>query len=137
MDDKSALLDMIVARLTTVARPARVIIFGSAVTETATADSDIDLLILLDKVDDARLESVRLRRALRGMGMPFDVIVMRTDRFEETKFHAQQTAEKSLKAPLVVRQEESVPAETAITCVSPARRANDEIARRLPEDIRH
>lgn len=85
MDDKSALLDTIVARLTTVARPARVIIFGSAITETATADSDIDLLILLDEVDDARLESVRLRRALRGVGMPFDVIVMRTDRFEETK----------------------------------------------------
>src|SRR5450759_1136170 len=32
-----------------------------------------------------RREGVRLRRALRGVGMPFDVIVMRTDRFEETK----------------------------------------------------
>lgn len=85
MDDKSELLDTIVARLTTVAQPARVIIFGSAVTDTATADSDIDLLILLDEVDDARVEAVRLRRALRGVAMPFDVIVMRTDRFEETK----------------------------------------------------
>jgi hypothetical protein len=36
-------------------------------------------------VDDARLESVRLRRALSGMGAPLDVIVMRADRFEETK----------------------------------------------------
>ncbi|MBU2602436.1 MAG: nucleotidyltransferase domain-containing protein [Actinobacteria bacterium] len=85
MDDKSELLETIVARLTTVAQPARVIIFGSAATEAATADSDIDLLILLDEVDDARLESVRLRRALRGVAMSFDVIVMRTDRFEETK----------------------------------------------------
>ena len=31
------------------------------------------------------IEGVRLRHALRGVGMPFDVIVMRTDRFEETK----------------------------------------------------
>ena len=85
MDAKSELLDTIVARLTTVARPARVIVFGSAATGTATTDSDIDLLILLDEVDDARLESVRLRRALRSVGMPLDVIVMRTDRFEETK----------------------------------------------------
>ena len=81
----SQLLDEIVARLTAVARPARVIVFGSTATGTATADSDIDLLIVLDEVDDARMESVRLRRALSGMSMPLDVIVMRTDRFEETK----------------------------------------------------
>ena len=85
MDAKSELFDTIVAKLTAVARPARVIVFGSTVTDTATADSDIDLLIVLDEVDDARREGVRLRRALRGVGMPFDVIVMRTDRFEETK----------------------------------------------------
>jgi len=85
MDTTSELLGTIVDRLTMVVRPARVIVFGSVATGTATQDSDIDLLILLDEVDDARLESVRLRRALRGVGMPLDVIVMRTDRFEETK----------------------------------------------------
>lgn len=85
MNATSELLDEIVARLTAVARPARVIVFGSTATGTATADSDIDLLIVLDEVDDARLESVRLRRALSGMSMPLDVIVMRSDRFEETK----------------------------------------------------
>jgi len=85
MHVRSELLDTIVARLTAVARPARVIVFGSTVTDTTSADSDIDLLILLDEVDDARLEGVRLRRALRGVAMPFDVIVMRTDCFEETK----------------------------------------------------
>ena len=85
MDVTPLMLDEIVARITAVARPARVIVFGSTVTGTATADSDIDLLIVLDEVDDARLESVRLRRALRGVGAPLDVIVMRTERFEETK----------------------------------------------------
>jgi uncharacterized protein len=85
MDTTSELLDSIVDRLITVTRPARVIVFGSTVTGIATADSDIDLLIVLDEVDDVRLESVRLRRALRGVGVPIDVIVMRTDRFDETK----------------------------------------------------
>jgi len=85
MDVTPVLLDEIVARITAVARPARVIVFGSTVTGAATADSDIDLLIVLDEVDDARRESVRLRRALRGLGAPLDVIVMRTERFEETK----------------------------------------------------
>jgi predicted nucleotidyltransferase len=85
MDAKSELLDEIIARLTSVAHPVRVIVFGSAATDSGTADSDIDLLIVLDEVGDVRLESVRLRRALGGLGMPLDVIVMRTDRFEETK----------------------------------------------------
>ena len=85
MDATSELLDEIVARLIAVSRPVRVIVFGSTATGTATADSDVDLLIVLDEVDDARLESVRLRRALSGMGAPLDVIVMLTERFEETK----------------------------------------------------
>jgi len=85
MDAGSELLGMIVDRLRAAARPSRVILFGSVATGTATPDSDIDLLVLLDQVDDARLESVRLRRALRGVAMPIDVIVMRADRFEETK----------------------------------------------------
>ena len=85
MDAIAGLLDEIVARLTAVARPARIIVFGSSATGAATADSDIDLLVVLHEVDDARVESVRLRRALRGMGVPLDVIVMSVDRFEETK----------------------------------------------------
>jgi len=85
MDASSELLETIVARLTTVARPARVIVFGSTATGAGSTYSDIDLLILLDEVDHARRDSVRLRRALRGVGMPFDVILMRTDRFEGTK----------------------------------------------------
>ena len=47
--------------------------------------NDIDLLVVLDDVDDARVEGVRLRRALRGVGVPLDVIVMSVDRFEETR----------------------------------------------------
>jgi Nucleotidyltransferase domain. len=62
-----------------------VILFGSVATGTATADSDLDLLVVLDDVADARAESIRLRDALGDLGMPIDVIVMSTERFEETK----------------------------------------------------
>lgn len=48
-------------------------------------DLVIDLLILESDVADPRRESVRLRATLRGLGRPLDVIVMSTDRFEETK----------------------------------------------------
>ena len=85
MDTDAQLLEEVIARLTAAARPARVIVFGSMAAGTATADSDLDLLVLFDEVDDERRESVRLRRALRGVGMPVDIIVMLTKRFEETK----------------------------------------------------
>ena len=85
MNTDEQLLKEIVRRLTAAARPARVIVFGSMAAGTATADSDVDLLVLLDEVDDTRRESVRLRGALRGIDSPFDLVVMRTERFEETK----------------------------------------------------
>jgi predicted nucleotidyltransferase len=85
VDIDQQLLEEIVGRLTAAAQPARVIVFGSVATNTAGADSDIDLLVLLDDVKDSRRESVRLRGVLRGIAVPFDVVVMATQRFEETK----------------------------------------------------
>lgn len=75
----------IVRRILGVARPQRVILFGSAATGRMTRDSDIDLLVLEGNPGNPREESVRLRETLRGMGYPFDVIVMSTERFEESK----------------------------------------------------
>ena len=82
---ESQLACEIVDRLTRVARPERIILFGSAATGRMTPDSDIDLLIVQREVTDARRESRRLREALAGLGRPVDVVVMRSDRFEETK----------------------------------------------------
>lgn len=78
-------LATIVGRLTEAATPARIILFGSAATGTATSDSDIDLLVVEDEVDDVRAESVRLRTALGDLGRPLDVLVMPTERFEKTR----------------------------------------------------
>ena len=80
-----ATIDQIVQRVLGVAKPERIIMFGSSATGTMTADSDIDLLILESHPPDSRDESRRIRQALRGLGYPFDVIVMPTERFEESK----------------------------------------------------
>ncbi len=75
-----------IVRRVTGAVPAEcIILFGSAATDEMTRDSDIDLLVLEESVDDPRRESVSVRRALRDMDYPFDVIVMTRARFEETK----------------------------------------------------
>lgn len=49
------------------------------------ADSDIDLLVVPPAAFNTIDERVRLLRALRGLGFPFDVFIIGTERFEETK----------------------------------------------------
>lgn len=85
MADQRQLLDQVVGRLRAASSPARVIVFGSVATSTATAESDLDLLVVIDGITDTRQESVRLREALGDIGIPVDVIVMSAARFEETK----------------------------------------------------
>ena len=75
----------IVRRVLGVAQPERIILFGSAAAGQMNRDSDIDLLVLEPAPQNTRRESVRIGDALRGLGFPFDVIVMATERFEETK----------------------------------------------------
>ena len=82
--DEATVQEM-VRRILAVAQPRRIILFGSAATGRMTPDSDVDLLVLEDSPGNTREESVRLRESLCGMGVPFDVVVMSTDRFEETK----------------------------------------------------
>jgi uncharacterized protein len=79
------LADEIVRRILRVAKPDRVILFGSAAAGQMTRDSDIDLLVVEPAPANRTVESVRIRRALGDLGYPVDVIVISTGRFEETK----------------------------------------------------
>jgi predicted nucleotidyltransferase len=79
------LIDKIVNRVLAEVQAERVILFGSAASELMTRDSDIDILVLETTVGNPREKSARLNQALRGMGYPFDIIVMTTERFEESK----------------------------------------------------
>ena len=80
-----ALIDEIVRRVLTVAKPDKIILFGSAAAGPMTRDSDIDLLILESDPGDRREASVRIGDALRGLGRPFDVIVITSAWFEDSK----------------------------------------------------
>ncbi len=78
------LIREIVQRITSVTQPERIIVFGSASTGEMTKDSDIDLLVLERDPADNRGKRLRIRQALKDLGGPFDVIVMPTERFEES-----------------------------------------------------
>lgn len=80
-----SLVQEIVRRILGVASPKKIILFGSAVSGTVTKDSDIDLLVVEADPKNPRKESVRLGGVLRGLGYPFDVIVISNEWFEESK----------------------------------------------------
>lgn len=80
-----ALIREIVRRVLSVAKPDKIILFGSAATGKMTRDSDIDILVVEENPKDRRRESVEIGDALRGLGFPFDVLVIATDWFEASK----------------------------------------------------
>jgi len=66
----------IVRRILTVSDPEQIVLFGSYVRGEQGPDSDVDLLVIETEVTSPRQESVRLRRALRGLLIPIDVVVV-------------------------------------------------------------
>lgn len=80
-----ATVQEIVRRILDVTKPDRIILFGSAATGKMTRDSDIDILVVERDPGDRRKKSVCIHNALRGLGYPFDVIVISTEWFEESK----------------------------------------------------
>ena len=75
----------IIGRIKRAAKPDRIILFGSSARGRMNAQSDIDLLVLKKNVVQPLKESVPIYDALIGLGFPFDVILMATERFEESK----------------------------------------------------
>jgi predicted nucleotidyltransferase len=63
----------------------RVILFGSYAMGTAREDSDLDFLVIESDLVSRRAEMVRLRAALRPLGVPVDVMVADAEQFEAWK----------------------------------------------------
>jgi uncharacterized protein len=59
-----------------------IIVFGSCARGEITEDSDLDVLVVEPKVMSRHEEMVRLRKVLRPLGIPADVLVASKDTFE-------------------------------------------------------
>jgi len=63
------------------ARPKRIILFGSHGRGDTRPDSDIDILVVMDKVSDRLAEMVRLNRVLSPLRVPIDLLVVSEETF--------------------------------------------------------
>ena len=80
--ERTELLFEITRRIRETTMPERIILFGSYARGDANADSDLDLLVVVPGVRYPRRESTRIRRALRGLMVPIDVIVATPEQVE-------------------------------------------------------
>ncbi len=58
------------------ANPVKIILFGSYASGHPSAESDLDFLVIESEIQDRRAEMVRLRRAVRQLRIPVDVMVV-------------------------------------------------------------
>lgn len=77
------LLAEVVRRVVEVARPERIILFGSAARGDAGPDSDLDLLVVKRGVEHRRRLAQLIYRRLLGVEVPVDVLVVTPEDVEE------------------------------------------------------
>ena len=69
-------------RILAASDPEKIILFGSYARGDFGPDSDLDLLVIIEGVDTPRAESVHLRRSLRGLLVPVDIVVATPEQVE-------------------------------------------------------
>lgn len=65
--------------------PEKIILFGSYAYGQPTADSDMDLMVIMDTDEKPHKRAVPLRKALKGIGIPKDIIVKTPGEFDRFK----------------------------------------------------
>ncbi|MCD6506675.1 nucleotidyltransferase domain-containing protein [Candidatus Poribacteria bacterium] len=102
------LLGEIVRRIVEGAHPERIILFGSHAYGTPTRDSDVDLIVVKRDVVSKRKESVRIRKLLRGILLPFDIIVVRPEEFEFYKDEPGSVFKEAFRKGVVIYDAETM-----------------------------
>ena len=77
-----ATLDLLVRRIVDVARPDRIVLFGSAARGEMGPDSDLDVLVVKSGVQHRRRLAQDIYMNLSGVGVGVDVIVLTPEDIE-------------------------------------------------------
>lgn len=66
-----------IKKIIAVSHPKKLILFGSYISGTININSDLDFLVITgDNIGNPRKESIRIRRSLKGIFMPIDILVV-------------------------------------------------------------
>ncbi len=73
-----------IQRIVSFKHPLKIILFGSAAREQTHKHSDVDMLVVTkEDIDNPRRESVLLRRCVKGILMPMDILVISQRKLKE------------------------------------------------------
>lgn len=75
MKDLPEALERLVGRIVEAVHPLRVILFGSFARGDVRPGSDVDLLVVVPEGIHRRKTAQYLYRELKGVGVPFDIVV--------------------------------------------------------------
>lgn len=75
-------LEEVTRRLVQSFKPTRIILFGSQARGTADDRSDVDLLVICSVEGDRGDLALAMDRALRGLGLARDIVVLTPEEFE-------------------------------------------------------
>jgi predicted nucleotidyltransferase len=82
---REELLQEIKDRLVEKFHPQRIILFGSQARQTADERSDVDLLVLCSFEGNRRQLMVAMDRALKGLPIARDIVVLTPEEFERDR----------------------------------------------------
>ncbi len=80
---RQQVINEMVRRIVEGFHPERIILFGSHARGTAGPDSDVDLLVVAAVAGAKRKLAVQIYRALAGVGLPKDVVVVTPEEVEK------------------------------------------------------
>ena len=96
------LVDDVVDRIVTDFSPRMIVVFGSVARHEATEDSDLDILVVMETDLDLLHRGTDIRRALRGIMIPMDIVVVTPEEFEEQKDDPFEFVHEIMNAGIVV-----------------------------------
>ncbi|MFH1259385.1 MAG: nucleotidyltransferase domain-containing protein [Elusimicrobiota bacterium] len=85
MIDIEFYLNEITRKITSNFNPEKIILFGSYAYGHPTSDSDIDIMVIMNTREKPHKRALALRKALKNLGFPKDIIVKTPEEFERFK----------------------------------------------------
>ncbi len=78
-------INLLVKKIVTAVHPIQIILFGSVVRHGLLPDSDIDVMVVMPSGTHRRHTAQELYRQIKGLKVPFDIIVVTPDDLKQHK----------------------------------------------------